>query len=779
MQRSCYYNSTSASVLSLKVSSVGVEAVLGHSASLPCDIAPSGREDRVYMVLWFREGAGRPLYRFDVRGRPLPEALHWSDPLAFGFRAYFAAGTRPAALTLDAVQLDDEGAYRCRVDFRNSPTRNFLIRLVVIVPPHHMLVYANSGRPISSDVIGPLSEGAELVLSCEVRGGKPPPTVSWLVNEQLVGGARRQARGGVAVSRLHVGRVGREDLNTSFTCQASNSQLAPPLHKSARLELFLRPLSARLLQRPAELVAGVQVSLSCEVLGSRPPAVVTWWRDSRKLRRGEVETSGGEGREVSTLTFSPAPEDDGRLLQCRADNPSMAAAGLDDSLALNVVYPPLVSLRLGSTLDAADIKQGEDVYFECEVRANPREHRIAWTHDGAAVGQNVSWGVILSTSSLVLQGVSRRQGGHYACSAANDRGETTSEPVLLRVQFAPVCRHPEHQVVGASLHEALQLRCVVDADPAAAAFEWQFNHSGDGVDAPRRLAGSLEDGASSVLEYIPVSERDYGMLACWGRNTIGRQADPCVFQVVPAVRPSPLRNCTLRPAANLSTDALDVECLAGYDGGLPQSFVLEAYESRTMRLRLNATAPRRPFFRVELDDLLPAHTPALHLVLYAVNQKGRGEVTVLEGITLGDTEKRTELISGASEGAMDGMSLAAVLTGAVLTGGLAVLLVAVLAVRRRRLPPDENQHETFEATKQKPPGELTRHVSIAHAGDQNYVMSYVVKPAGDCCRKPDILNPSRGVNVYCRQPISPQENSHDYDEHEDNFTAKTYGQITR
>ncbi|KAJ8883631.1 hypothetical protein PR048_015484 [Dryococelus australis] len=48
--------------LVVAVSSVGVDAVLGHSASLPCDIETSGREDRVYMVLWFREGAGRPLY---------------------------------------------------------------------------------------------------------------------------------------------------------------------------------------------------------------------------------------------------------------------------------------------------------------------------------------------------------------------------------------------------------------------------------------------------------------------------------------------------------------------------------------------------------------------------------------------------------------------------------------------------------------------------------------------------------------------------------------------
>lgn len=45
------------------VSTVTVEAVLGRSTSLPCDIEPEMRDDRVYMVLWFRENAGKPLYK--------------------------------------------------------------------------------------------------------------------------------------------------------------------------------------------------------------------------------------------------------------------------------------------------------------------------------------------------------------------------------------------------------------------------------------------------------------------------------------------------------------------------------------------------------------------------------------------------------------------------------------------------------------------------------------------------------------------------------------------
>jgi hypothetical protein len=45
--------------------------------------------------------------------------------------------------------------------------------LYVTVPPHQLLIYENSGRDVSTPIVGPLTEGSDLVLTCEVRGGKP------------------------------------------------------------------------------------------------------------------------------------------------------------------------------------------------------------------------------------------------------------------------------------------------------------------------------------------------------------------------------------------------------------------------------------------------------------------------------------------------------------------------------------------------------------------------------------------------------------------------------
>uniref|UniRef100_A0A1A9UXK5 Ig-like domain-containing protein n=1 Tax=Glossina austeni TaxID=7395 RepID=A0A1A9UXK5_GLOAU len=99
-----------------------IDAVEGKSVSLPCPI--SAPLDDVYMVLWFRDNAGIPLYRntiwirrgqspkpicfcvnrcssFDVRDKMnSDQARHWSAPEVFGSRAKFHFDSQPATLEI-------------------------------------------------------------------------------------------------------------------------------------------------------------------------------------------------------------------------------------------------------------------------------------------------------------------------------------------------------------------------------------------------------------------------------------------------------------------------------------------------------------------------------------------------------------------------------------------------------------------------------------------------------------------------------------------------------
>lgn len=729
------------------VSTVDVDAVLGRTASLPCDVTPDTNEDRVYMVLWFRAGkatGGKPIYSFDVRGRSFNKALQWSDPNAFGPRAYFATVARPAALTLDTVQLDDEGIYRCRVDFKNSPTRNFQIRLSVIVPPHQLILYDKSGRDVSG-VVGPLEEGNELVLICEVRGGRPAPTVIWLIDgtpaPQYIG---EKTDTHVVVNRLELPHVRRNHLNTTFKCRASNTNLVSPQEKTVRLEMNLRPNLVEILNKPVTLSSERYVTLTCVSEGSRPPAQLTWWKDNRKFKRGKILEAMNETWVSSQVQFMPLPEDDGVLLKCQADNNALPGQSLEDSFKLDVVYPPVVSLSLGSTLNPHDIKEGDDVYFECSVRANPREHKISWYHNEKPVVHNVVSGVIVSTKSLVLQKVMRDHGGDYSCRATNALGETASQSTHLSIQYAPVCSHPSPQVLGAQIEEALRVRCSVTANPPDVTFFWQFNNSGESLDVSPLKFGTA-NGSTSELSYKAQSERDYGTLSCRGTNAVGRQLEPCVFQIVPAARPTPPRNCSLQTSNNSIEGGniwLRVRCVAGYDGGLPQYFMLEALDPITGKTRFNGSVNETDglaIFKLDMSQLTTVGEVAgttFNLLIYARNLKGESEKTLLENIAFNDAAKRTD-----GKGAMGGMSMGlavAAALGAILAAG-GVALAALCARRRRATPPHKH-----------PPGDMLE----LSDGGRRYVVAYTIKPSPELKTpdpQPDILNAPDTDN----QPSAP------------------------
>jgi hypothetical protein len=98
-------------------------------------------------------------------------------------------------------------------------------------------------------------------------------------------------------------------------------------------------------------------------------------------------------------------------------------------------------------------------------------------------------------------------------------------------------------VFGVAREETVRISCEVVANPqGSVSFEWRFNASGEMVDMPHDRFRSTT--TTSVVEYVPRTELDYGTLLCWARNAIGRQAVPCIFHLIPAGTPDAVRNCS-------------------------------------------------------------------------------------------------------------------------------------------------------------------------------------------------------------------------------------------
>lgn len=99
-----------------------------------------------------------------------------------------------------------------------------------------------------------------------------------------------------------------------------------------------------------------------------------------------------------------------------------------------------------------------------------------------------------------------------------------------------------------------------------------------------------------------------------------------------------VHNCT---TSNTSTNSFSVRCAEGFNGGLPQSFLLEVRESNSQELRANLTSmvPRFSVTQLESGALYQA-------CIYAYNDKGRSEAMVVQAGTLRLPEKQLTSESG-------------------------------------------------------------------------------------------------------------------------------------
>ncbi|XP_076750373.1 neural cell adhesion molecule 2 isoform X2 [Xylocopa sonorina] len=659
-----------------------VSAVAGFKAQIPCDIDPANAGEVVSMVFWYKgEKDGEPIYSLDARGKSIAEASLWSDPYVFGKRATMRINVEPAKLVIDPLEAADAGVYRCRVDYRNSPTRNQKVNLTVIVPPNKPVIYTSDGRSLEK-VSQPFNEGSQLSLLCEVIGGSPPPRVTWHFEGKLLDDTYTLEHGDITINRLDISNVTREFLRARLICRAKNTHLVPPLGSDIILDVNLKPLVVNVTNKRSHLSALRTYEIECVSSGSRPEAVITWWKGSHQVIHMARNFVDSPNITRSVLSYVAIMEDNGKSLTCRAENPVVRDSALEDRWQLLIYYAPIVSIKLGSSLKADDINEGDDVYFECNVHANPEAYKLVWYKDGKELHQNATARIFLpSGQSLVLRSVTRNSAGEYSCMAANVEGKSTSRPVMLDIMYAPICKDGSStQVVGALKHETISLVCGVQSKPPPITFHWTFNNSGELMNVPadrftqvKPLSLITNHWHGSRLNYTPATDMDYGTVACWAKNRIGVQKTPCLFQIIIAGKPYPLQNCTavqstgpyayrlghedFKATDSRDADWLIVRCAEGFDGERSSSF--------------------GPVF--EVPGLEPGRKYRLHL--YAVNAKGRSDPVVLEPVTLKAVAMYTT-DRGTSDDGMDYSLLVACFAGSVTAVCILIFGITVTLYRR-------------------------------------------------------------------------------------------------
>ncbi|RWS00276.1 sidestep protein-like protein, partial [Dinothrombium tinctorium] len=100
--------------------------LVNTNVALPCNITPLISDDSVLLIFWYHNE--KTIYTLDSR---VNKTEHFANS-EYSTRVTFEKRSPVSYLLIQPAIEEDEGEYRCRVDFKLSSTRNTVIPLQII-----------------------------------------------------------------------------------------------------------------------------------------------------------------------------------------------------------------------------------------------------------------------------------------------------------------------------------------------------------------------------------------------------------------------------------------------------------------------------------------------------------------------------------------------------------------------------------------------------------------------------------------------------------------------
>lgn len=238
------------------------EAVIGRNGQLSCNLTSDIREDRVSLVIWYKEGKTTPIYSYDARDTKALEGGSHHGINSDGKYYFNTSRINPATFSIANLTAEDEGSYRCRVDFLRSPTKNTKLHLSVIIPPENLQILNELGKHIEHYILGPYNEGSHVNLTCISSGGRPQPKLTWWHNNQLLNNDIVTRLSDKRVRNvLQLRNIDRKNLLSSYTCQSSNNNLTDPITSSVMINLNCKYSLWHLIKIIVAIIPAIKIFL--------------------------------------------------------------------------------------------------------------------------------------------------------------------------------------------------------------------------------------------------------------------------------------------------------------------------------------------------------------------------------------------------------------------------------------------------------------------------------------------------------------------------------------
>ena len=297
-------------------------------------------------------------------------------------------------------------------------------------------------------------EGSSIELTCVVLGSYPSCNVSWWIDNKMVDDSFEDMSPKRTSNILEINKLSRKYANSEIKCIGSSSNTRMEefqLISTIKLDLNLKPIDVELSYNGSALSEGKEYKFTCHVYGSRPPSIVTWWVDNMwltenyKWHGGTSSRELGNGTTLSSLRYTPTIWQNGKKLECRADNSLIQNSTVVGEAILNVTLSDNLPRAKLSIWDPVEfIMEGNSITLICNVTASPDSTTIVWKKDGNQleirdiendpnpdpVIHYYRW---MRDDKIIFVTVSKQNEGSYVCEAINSVGTGSSNEVKWKI----------------------------------------------------------------------------------------------------------------------------------------------------------------------------------------------------------------------------------------------------------------------------------------------------------------------------------------------------------
>ncbi|XP_071095651.1 nephrin-like [Haliotis cracherodii] len=551
---------------------------------------------------------------------------------------------RNVTFTLSNIQTSDAGTYTCGAGGALAVIQNCGQKLVVLGKP------TTPGRPVSTTPV----YNQQVTLTCSSTSTTVPAdhgltlTYTW-------------QRDNTDITYTSPGSPYTFTLSSrdshSYRCRARESQgLDSEWSQGYNMEPQYGPYQISLTpSTPSYTVTEHQAlqPITCSAL-CRPGCSYRW------LHNGTVFSSG------ATLSLGQADRSKTGSYRCQPSN----THGRSDSVtvSVDVQYPASVVVLTANSLSSTlAVNESDPVTLRCQIDSNPRS--VIRLLNGT---EELTRADISLTAEYRLESADCRQRGNYSCTATNNIGVPVRQRVELLVKCPPRLDGPVAQQLkyAARLPGNVNLSVSVLAYPLPT-FTWSRTTS-----TSQDLTGSSSPvsdiSVTARLHLTNLQQQDFGDYILTANNGEGGSVTYTVSIVTEGPPQIPTQ---FRDLDNATTSSVWLSWLPSFNGGQPQTFLLEHHQFGTRIWTVYKTyADTGKMMVVEVTGLTPGDIYIFRL--HAKNDYvDSSRYVLVETRTAGDPPNQQKLETPCSYTGVIAGSTVGTLLLTLLIGGIVLMVL--------------------------------------------------------------------------------------------------------